>query len=70
MMFVQGLCLEKLEDWQPVDGKVNVVVTDDLIDKAVKIYEFGKLFTVYSHHKSSRVHLPLPSIVIVIISFF
>jgi len=52
MTFVQGLCLEKIEDWQVESGVVNVVVTDDLMDKAVKSDEFGKLFTVFGHHKS------------------
>lgn len=52
MMFVQGLCLEKIEDWQQETGKTNVVITDDLMDRAVKSAEFGKLFTVYSHHKN------------------
>jgi len=52
MLFVQGLCLDKIEDWQPEEGKVHVVITDDLMDKAVKSDEFGKLFTVHSHHKS------------------
>jgi len=50
--FIQVPCLEKLDGLQPVDGKGNVVVTDNLMDKAVKSDEFGKLFTVYSHHKS------------------
>jgi len=52
MTFVQGLCLEKIEDLQAETGVVNVVVTDDLMDKAVKSDEFGKLFTVFGHHKS------------------
>jgi len=52
MTFVQGLCLEKIKDWQAEPGVVNVVVTDDLMDKAVKSDEFGKLFTVFGHHKS------------------
>jgi len=52
MTFVQGLCLEKIEDWQAEPGVVNVVVTDDLMDKAVKSGEYGKLFTVFGHHKS------------------
>lgn len=50
--FVQGLCLEKIEEWRPEDDKLNVVITDDLMDKAVKSDEFGKLFTAYSHHKN------------------
>jgi len=44
--------LDKIEDWQPEQRKVHVVITYDLMDKAMKSDEFGKLFTVHSHHKS------------------
>jgi len=50
---VQGLHLDEIDDCQPADDHVNVVVTDDLMDKAVKSDDIGKLFTVYSNRQAS-----------------
>lgn len=51
MVFVQGLHLDKIEDFQIETDTVNVVICDDLMDIAVKDANFAKLFTVYGHHK-------------------
>ena len=47
MVFVQGLHLDKIEDFQNIENAVNVVICDDLMDSAVKDENFAKLFTVY-----------------------
>lgn len=51
MVFMQGLHLDKIEDFHAVDKCINVVICDDLMDTAVKNEDFGRLFTVYGHHK-------------------
>lgn len=52
MVFVQGLHLGKIEDFQNEENFVNVVICDDLMDSAVKDENFAKLFTVYGHHRN------------------
>lgn len=51
LMFVQGLNLEKIENFETEQGKVHVCICDDLADTAVKSDAFARLFTVYGHHK-------------------
>lgn len=53
--FVQGLSGHEIKDnnnWTNDENSVNVCICDDLADEALKNEEFGRLFTVYGHHKN------------------
>jgi hypothetical protein len=55
IQFVNGLRENLIDDetnWTRRDGTCDVCVCDDLNDQCARSESFGRLFTVYSHHRN------------------